>query len=174
MYRILTLTALVVSLAAAQEGQSANPLSNDIRAMWKQVQGNVVKSAEKMPEESFNFKPADSVRSFGAILAHVADANYMMCGMSKGEKPPVSGIEKTKTARAEVIEALKGSIAYCDAAYNALTDKTGMESVKWFRGERTRAAVLMGNTMHDMEHYGNLVTYMRIKGIVPPSSEPRQ
>lgn len=174
MYRILTLTALVVSVAAAQEGQSANPLANDIRGMWKQVQGNVVKSAEKMPEEHFTFKPVDSVRSFGAILAHVADANYMICGMAQGEKPPVSGVEKTKTARAEVVEALKASFAYCDAAYNALTDKSAVETVKWFRGERTRAAALMGNTLHDMEHYGNLVTYMRIKGVVPPSSEPRQ
>ncbi|HWR50620.1 MAG TPA: DinB family protein [Bryobacteraceae bacterium] len=174
MYRILTLTALVVSLAAAQEGQSANPLSNDVRSMWKQVQGNVLKSAEKMPEEHFNFKPVDSVRTFGALLGHVADANYSICGMAKAEKPPVSGIEKSKTARGDVIDALKASFAYCDTAYSALTDKTAVESVKWFRGERTRAAALMGNTMHDIEHYGNMVTYMRMKGIVPPSSEPRQ
>ena len=92
----------------------------------------------------------------------------------EGEKPSVSGIEKSKTARADVIDALKASFAYCDTAYNALTDKTAVESVKWFRGERTRAAALMGNTMHDMEHYGNMVTYMRMKGIVLPSSEPRQ
>jgi hypothetical protein len=121
-----------------------------------------------MPEADYAFKPVDSVRSFGAILAHVAGANYVFCAAARDDKTTYEEdrIEKTAKTKAEIIKALNESIAYCDAAYNALTDKTA--------GEMTsggpRAQRLIGNAGHLQEHYGNLVTYFRIKGMVPPSS----
>ncbi len=134
---------------------------------------NILRSAEKMPEADFSFKPVEGVRTYGQLLAHIADANYGICGAARGEKPPVSGIEKSKTTKADIVAALNESFTWCDEAYNGLTDAKAVEMVKFFGGERTRGAVLAFNTMHDYEHYGNLVTYMRMKGIVPPSSEPR-
>ncbi len=168
MFRLVILSVLAVSFAAAQE-----PLSADIKWMWGMTKNNIIRSGEKMPAEGFLSKPSDDVRTYGDILAHVADANYMMCSAARGEKPPVSGIEKKQGTPAQIVQALKESFAYCDEAYSGLTDAKGLEIVKFFGRERTRAGVLMFNIMHDYEHYGNLVTYMRIKGIVPPSSEPR-
>ncbi len=132
---------------------------------------NILRSADKMPEADFAFKPVESVRTYGQLLAHIADSNYGICGAARGEKPTVSGIEKSKTTKADIVAALNDSFTWCDQAYSGLTDEKALEMIPFFRGQHTRAGVLMFNTMHDYEHYGNLVTYMRMKGIVPPSSE---
>jgi uncharacterized damage-inducible protein DinB len=126
-----------------------------------------------MPEDKYGFKPSDDVRSYGQLLAHVAQANHGICAMAMGEKSKVSGLEKSKTTRADIIQALNESIAYCDQVIDGLTEAKATEKVTFFRGERTRAGVLMFNVMHDMEHYGNVVTYLRMNKIVPPSSEGR-
>jgi hypothetical protein len=127
-----------------------------------------------MPEAKFGFKPVDTVRTYGQILAHVAGANYNFCAAARGEKSPFTedAFEKTATTRPAIIKAVEDSIKYCDTAYAALDDRKAAEIVDGaFGGGKTpRAAALMGNTGHVQEHYGNLVTYMRINGIVPPSS----
>ncbi len=152
-----------------------NPLSNMTRMLYTNIKNNLVRSAEKMPEAEYAFKPSPDVRSFGQILGHVADANYMFCAPVVGDaKPPVSGIEKAKTTKAELTAALKEAFAYCDKAYDSLTDAEAAQTVKLFNGERPKLGVLNFNVAHDFEHYGNVVTYLRIKGIVPPSSEPRR
>jgi uncharacterized damage-inducible protein DinB len=165
--------AIAVLLAAPVFAQApANPMSADLKASWNQIKGNIAKSAEKLPEEQYPFKPSPDVRSYGQLLGHIADANYMICGAAKGEQKAM-GIEKSKTSKADLIAALTDSAAYCDAAYDALTDASGAEMVKMFGRERTRMGALQMNVAHDFEHYGNLVTYMRMKGVVPPSSERR-
>src|SRR5438477_12020019 len=78
----------------------------------------LLRSAEKMPEENYNFKPTEAVRSFGQILGHVADSQYMFCSMVLGEKNPAPKIEKTKTSKADLIASLKDAFAYCDKAYD--------------------------------------------------------
>lgn len=164
---LMLLTAPVFAQAPS------NPISADLKASWTQIKGYVARSAEKMPEENYAFKPAPEVRSYGQLIAHIADANYMICGAAKGEQKSM-GIEKSKTSKADLVAALGDSVAYCDSAYDALTDASAAEMVRMFGRERTRMAALQLNVAHDFEHYGNLVTYMRIKGIVPPSSEPRK
>jgi uncharacterized damage-inducible protein DinB len=118
------------------------------------------------------------VRTFGQILAHVAGANYVFCSASRGEKSPFEEdhFEKTSKTKAEISKAIEDSIAYCDAAYSGLTDARAAEmiSAPFGSGKRARAAALIGNTGHVQEHYGNLVTYFRIKGMVPPSSQRGQ
>jgi uncharacterized damage-inducible protein DinB len=173
MKQLLT-AVLVTSLAGAGAyGQAASdPLSNDARASWKRLSGLIARAAEKMPEENYAFKPTPEVRSFGQMVAHVADGNYLICGAEAGEQKRV-GVEKSKTAKADIIAALAESVTYCDARYTALTDSKAGELVKFFGREQARLSVLRTNIEHDMEHYGNLVTYLRMKGIVPPSSEPR-
>lgn len=157
---------------AAAQSPPGDPLTAATRQAFETVRGYVLKSAEKMAEADYAFKPVPEVRSFGALLGHVANANYLICARAAGEKSPAPGdIEKTKTAKADLIEALNGAFAYCDKVLGAMTDARGAEMVDFFGGRQPRLAVLAFNTAHTYEHYGNIVTYMRIKGLVPPSSE---
>jgi uncharacterized damage-inducible protein DinB len=168
--------AIVLSLCAtcSLAQSSDNPISAAVKAQYTNAKTNLLKAAEKMPEESYAFRPVDDVRTFGQIVAHVANANYMFCSAALGEQSPnTENIEKTKTAKADLVQALTASFEYCDKAYNSLTDVTAAEKVKVFRGEQARIGALTLNNMHDYEHYGNIVTYMRMKNIVPPSSEGR-
>jgi len=125
------------------------------------------------PEEEYAFKPDGGVRSFGQILGHIADANYLFCSPVLGENSPSQAIEKTKTTKAELTSAVRAAFAYCNRAYDALTDANANETVKAFGQERNKLGVLWFNASHNLEHYGNLVVYMRLKGIVPPSSDPK-
>jgi uncharacterized damage-inducible protein DinB len=136
------------------------------------VKATLLGSAEKMPEENYGFKPTDAVRSFGQIVGHVADSQYFFCSTVLGEKNPALMIEKTKTSKADLIASLKGAFAYCDKAYDGLTDASASETVKLFKSDMPKRDVLTANTMHGVEHYGNLIVYLRMKNIVPPSSEP--
>jgi hypothetical protein len=167
---------LVTLLAGTAAAQSGDPVSQVVRQAWDDAKGNLRQSAELMPEADYAFKPTEQVRTFGQILAHVAGANYVFCSAAKGEKSPFSEdhFEKGAKTREAIAKGLNDSIAYCDAAYEALTDKSAVESVTmpFGMGSRPRVSALIGNTGHLQEHYGNLVTYFRIKGIVPPSSRP--
>jgi uncharacterized damage-inducible protein DinB len=153
----------------------ANPVSDSIRAGWNTAKRNMLGSAKVMPPDKYTFKPVESVRTFGQMLAHVAGANFVFCAAAKGEKSPHAeeAFEKSATTAAAITKALQDSIAYCDAAYTSLTDATAGQIVNGaFGGKDSRAGILMGNTGHNNEHYGNLVTYLRINGLVPPSSAP--
>jgi uncharacterized damage-inducible protein DinB len=165
---------LVLLLAVPAAAQSTDPISQSIRQAWNDAKGNLQQSAELMPEPDYSFKPTEGVRTFGQILAHVAGANYEFCAAARAEKSPFSEdhFEKTAKTKAQIVKAVTDSIAYCDAALKALTDRTAAEAVTmpFGMGSRPRAGALIGNTGHVQEHYGNLVTYFRIKGMVPPSS----
>jgi uncharacterized damage-inducible protein DinB len=124
-----------------------------------------------MPEENYSFKPVDTVRSFGQIVGHLADAQYLFCSIASSEKNPGLNVEKTKTAKADLIAALKDGFAYCDKVYDSMTDAASLATVKFFGNDIPKYAALNVNISHNMEHYGNLVTYMRMKGLVPPTSE---
>ena len=162
--------------ARAQSPANANPIASGVRTAWDGAKRNLMRSAELMPESDYNFRPVDTVRTFGQILAHVAGANYVFCSAAKGEESPhaEAAFEKTATTRAQINKALGESIAYCDAAYAALDDKRAGETVElpFGMGKGARALPLILNTGHLQEHYGNLVTYFRVKGMVPPSSQP--
>lgn len=167
--RIL-LTSLLAPLAIF--GAQADPLSAFNRIAFSQVKGWLLQSAEKMPEEAYAFRPTEAVRGFGQIIGHVADANYRFCSAALGEKNPALLIEKTKTTKADLLTALKEAFAYCDRAYAGSTDATGVELIKLSGMDMPRLSALQVNIAHTAEHYGNLATYMRLKNMVPPSSEP--
>jgi uncharacterized damage-inducible protein DinB len=166
--------ALTVLLASPAAAQTPDSVSQAIQQAWNDAKGNLQQSAELMPEPDYSFKPVDTVRTFGQILAHVAGANYEFCAAARAEKSPFSEdhFEKNAKTKAEIVKAVSDSIAYCDAAFKALTDRTAGEAVTmpFDMGSRARASALIGNTGHVQEHYGNLVTYFRVKGMVPPSS----
>ena len=163
----------LVALPAFSQGKPAteNPFSTVSKRTYERSKGILLRAAEKMPEENYSFKPADTVRSFGQIVGHAADAQYLFCSTASGEKNPAPGIEKTKTSKADLVAALKDAFAYCDKVYDSMTDAAAAQMVSFFGNDVPKATVLTINFGHNMEHYGNLVTYMRIKGIVPPTSE---
>jgi uncharacterized damage-inducible protein DinB len=167
-------TLALVCLMLPCTALAQNPISGAIREGWDGTKRNFTRATEAMPDARFNFKPVDTVRTFGQIVAHVAGANYVFCAAARGEKPPYSEdhFEKTATTKAAIAKALADSVAYCDAAYTSLDDRGAAEMVTapFGSGKSARASALMGNTGHVQEHYGNLVTYLRINGIVPPSS----
>jgi hypothetical protein len=175
---LLAVVLVAPSLAPVAAAQSPNPITQALREAWTQAKTNIRGSADVMPEAKFGFKPVDSVRSYGAILAHVAGATYEFCSVAKGEKSPYAedAFEKSATTKAAIVKALDGAIAYCDEIYKTLDDAKAAQVVNGaFGGPKgPRAAALIGNTGHFQEHYGNLVTYLRISGLVPPSSAPQK
>jgi len=149
----------------------ANPITVSEKGFYSYVSGAVIGAAVKMPEENYSFKPTPEVRSFGQLVGHVADASYMFCSQVQGEANPAKQFEKTKTAKADLVAALKEAVAYCNKAYDGMTDAKGSEMIKLFNFNLAKLTVFSINTAHTDEHYGNMVTYMRLKGIVPPTSE---
>lgn len=166
-----TALLLLVCTCAPARGQSPNPLSDATRLAFGTLQTWALASAERMPEEHYGFRPTADVRSFGQILGHVADVHYRFCSAALGESNPLPNFEKTRSTRADLIAALKQAHGYCARAYTGLTDANAAELVKYGPG-MPRLNVLTFNNMHTTLHYGNLVTYMRLKNVVPPSSEP--
>lgn len=160
------------SPAAAPAAAIANGAITGLKMPWNAVKDYVVRAAEKMPEENYTFKPTPEVRSFGQLVGHVADANFMFCSMALGETPSPRDIEKTRTSKADLVAALKESVAACNKVFT-LSDAELSGATRLFGVDTTRFGVVGLLIGHDYEHYGNMVTYIRIKGFVPPSSEPR-
>lgn len=135
------------------------------------LSGVVIAAAEKMPEENYSFKPTPDVRSFGQLVGHLADSQYFFCASVVGETKPPDGFEKNKASKAELVAALKEAVAYCSTTNAGMTDAKGSEMMKMMNSDFAKLTVLSANTAHDYEHYGNMATYMRLKGIVPSTSE---
>ena len=174
MKNIILLVSISLAGTLAQAQSASDPLSAGNKAIYGIVKTNLIKAAEKMDDGNYSFKPTPEVRSFGQIVGHVADAQYSFCSVATGEKNPAPGIEKSKTTKADLVEALKTAFAYCDKAYDGMTDAHATDMVKFFGRDMAKLSVLSFNNAHNDEHYGNIVTYMRLKGLVPPSSEGRR
>lgn len=154
-------------------GQS-NPLSSGAKRDFATIKNYFIRSAEKMPEESYGFRPTPEVRTFGQIVAHVADDQYNLCAGIKGEtrKEAYTHLEDTLSTKADLVAALKLSFAYCDGAYELVTDANAAKPIK--SGSKAllpNLEQMYYNIWHTWEHYGNIVVYMRMKGLVPPSSD---
>jgi len=162
--------ALIGAHTTATAQAPANPMQASVQSVFDLLKGNLSKTAEKVPEDLYAFRPTPDVRSVGQLIGHIADSHFSICAAAAGEKPAQSGIEKSATTKAALSRALNESIAYCDKVIAGMNDTRGMEVTEFFTGPSTRLGVLSFNTAHSYEHYGNLVTYMRLKGIVPPSS----
>ncbi|HKF49874.1 MAG TPA: DinB family protein [Terracidiphilus sp.] len=173
MFSVTLLAQQAPQAPTAPQAPPANPITASERGLYANFSNNVVRAAEKMPEENYSFKPTPEVRSFGQLVGHEADANFNFCALAIGEANPSKGsVEKTKTTKADLVAAVKDAVAYCNKAFEGMTDAKGSEMVKLFgRINIARLGVFSLNTAHTDEHYGNMVTYMRLKGIVPPSSE---
>ena len=175
MFRTFLAFSALTALAFGQPAPNpdAKSLAGNLRMRQAQIAGVLKRSIEKMPEEHFVYKPVDTVRSFAELVSHVSESQYAFCSAAMGAKMPAIKVPATGT-KAELLDAYTKASAYCDEAYKSATDASALEVVKVFGGDMTRAGALQFNTAHLFEHYGNMVTYMRMKGIVPPSSEPRR
>jgi uncharacterized damage-inducible protein DinB len=151
--------------------QAANPLSSELKQNYDQQKGALLGEAERMPDADYSFKATPEVGTFASRVAHVADAQMMICSAVKGEtkKANTAG----KTSKADILAALKASFEYCDDAYGSLTDATATLTVKIFGQPQTKLSALWGNLGHDSEMYGYMAVYLRLKGLTPPSSDRR-
>jgi uncharacterized damage-inducible protein DinB len=155
------------------EPAPANPISTSEAKVYTMLSGVLVAATEKMSEANYSFKPTADVRSLGQIVGHLADSQYYFCSQTSGESQAGSSVEKTKTSKTELVAALKQAVAYCSKVYGAMTDAKGSEMTKMMNLDVAKLTVLSANTAHDYEHYGNMSTHMRLKGIVPPTSEKK-
>jgi hypothetical protein len=156
--------------AAGLYGQS-NPFSTEVKANYNNTKTNLMKAAEKVSEADYDFKATPDVRTYGQLVGHVADTQMALCGVAKGEQK--RGGAGEMTSKADLVAALKASFDYCDSAYDALNDADGAQTVKMFGRDRTKFGVLDFNVIHDNEMYGTMAVYMRLKGVVPPSTADR-
>ncbi len=163
-----------IAFAVAQTGQpgaTANPLVDGAKMDYLMVKICVTKASEQVPDKLYGYQPTPEVRTFAQLFGHIADGNYEFCAAATGAKPPVRGIEKSKSAKADVVKAVGESFAYCDKAFASMTDADAAKMVD-FGNPMARLSVMALNTSHDNLHYGNIVTYMRLNKMVPPSSQP--
>jgi uncharacterized damage-inducible protein DinB len=162
-----TLFALSLAGACALQAQT-NPMIAENKGAYTNVKNNLLKAADKMPEDAYSFKPTPEVQSFAQRIAHIAN-QIGTCSAMTGERKTSDA--NNKTAKADLVAALKASFDACDAAWDSMNDKTAVEMIAGRGGQRTKLSVLIGNTTHDVEMYGYLSVYMRLKGVVPPSSD---
>lgn len=169
MKRAITMVALI-AVPCAASAQSAGVSA--ARGEWRSMTAYIQRAAEQMPEADYAYKPVATVRSFGELIGHVAGAQKMFCAAALGEQPGAEDdIEKSAKTKAALVAALKETTQYCEKAYG-LTDAQLAGNVMMFGEQQSKLAVLVSNAGHNAEHYGNIVTYMRIKGMTPPSSQP--
>ena len=161
--------AAAFACAAAVRGQD-NPLSTEAKSDYEVVRDFVIRAAEKMPEASYAFKPTPEVRSFGQLIGHIADDQYRYCSAIRGENKSTE-LEQAPPPKGEMVAALKSAFAYCDSAYDGLVDASATQKAKFAGRYFPKLTVFTLHAGHVWEHYGNAVVYMRLQGMVPPSSE---
>jgi uncharacterized damage-inducible protein DinB len=169
---LLVVVLLASPLAEAQNPHNPqNPMMAAIKAQHDQVKGYLLKTAEILADDLYSFRPTPDVRSVAQLIGHIADASAGICGSASGDKPPALNAEKSMSTKAQLTKALAEAMAFCDKVIAGMDDKRALETTKFFVGGTSpRGMVLAFNTAHSFEHYGNLVTYMRLNKIVPPSS----
>ena len=173
--RALPLLIMFLGLPAlvfAQDADSTTaPVIGSLKGLHDITANNIIKTAEMLSEDIYAYQPTEDVRTAGQILAHIANAQFMFCSMAAGEENPNGeNFEEFATTQEAIVAALKAGFAYCDRVYAGLTDEDGTEMKSVFGQDMAVSGILAFNSAHNYEHYGNLVTYMRINGIVPPSS----
>ena len=182
MNKLILLIPLLTASCFAQSAapDQSNPMSAWLRDAYTRNRNNIVRTAEKMPEENYGMRPGaqSDVRTFGQQVTHLAIYNFLWCSQAKGEKNPNPGNLDKLTSKAEIIKVLNDAFSYCDSAYGGLTDASGAEviDITQENGRQTRnlrMGLLTLNYGHNNEIYGSMVVYLRMKNIVPPASEPR-
>jgi len=165
---VWALAGLMISGSALGQG---SPLASEVQAAYARVKPNILKAADKMPPEDYSYKPEPDIRTFARVVNHVTEAQMHICGAANHTDPSTVKLPPDTADKATIVEALKASFAECDKAYAALTDANMTEMLKVGPADRSRLGLMWGNISHDNEQYATLALYLRLKGLVPPSSE---
>jgi uncharacterized damage-inducible protein DinB len=169
---LLTLATGALLLAQAP---SANPVADSMKASVRNTERNLLEAVEKVPDSMMAFKPVPEVMTFAELVGHIVDVEYMVCSAVKGEANPNStSLQKAGLSKEAAVAAVKKSNDYCAAALEPLKDADLSSAVQLFGRPGTKASALTALVFHSPLHYGNLITYMRLKGIVPPETERAQ
>ncbi len=160
------------AMTQATDAAPADSVIPSLKGLHEITKTNIMRSAEMLDEALYSFRPTEEVRTVGQLFGHIANAQGAFCSAASGMANPLSENFEQRTSKAGLIEALNMGFEFCEEAYASMTDAKGAEMVSFFGSEMAASAVLAFNSAHNYEHYGNLVTYMRINGIVPPSSMP--
>ncbi len=166
-----SVTAFAQQSQGAAAPQNANPMSAELRQGYNAIKNNLIKMADKMPEEHYAFKATPDIRTFGQLVAHVADSQARICSAVNGEQKAVNAA--SKTSKADLVAALKESFDVCDKAFDSLTDAKAAEMISLGQRQQSRLGLLARMVAHSNEEYGYMAVYLRLKGITPPSSEGR-
>lgn len=167
MIRILAVSALSVLAVSAQD----NPLSSEARQAWDRTKGNLVAATEKMSDEGYAYKPTPESMSFKDLVAHTADSAMGACSAVNGERKQAGAA--SKTTKVELVAAMHAAADECDKAYGSLTDAKASEMIEGRRGRSSRLGALYQNTIHMEHEYAQMAVHLRLKGMVPPSTERR-
>ena len=160
---------LAVLLVSGVRAQNAPSMAAATKQSYNQLKTLLTRAADAMPEDGYSFQPTAPERNFGGWVAHVADSQMNTCSSATGERKNINAA--SKTSKADLVAALKESFDACDAAFEALTDANVNDPIQGFRGPQPRLTTLFGMLSHDNECYGSMAVYLRLKGIVPPSSD---
>ena len=169
---LLTL-ALVALPALAQAPAAPAPVgpAAEVLTSYNRLKPNILKAADKMPEADFQFKPTPEIRAYARVVNHITEAQFHTCTTLNGTKFDPASVPKDDATKAVVIAGLKASFDECDKAYGALTDATIAETATMGPNKRSHIGLAWGNVSHDNEQYATLSLYLRLKGLVPPTSE---
>ncbi len=173
----MALSMMSCSMAMAQGGPAAggSPPAGpaaEVQRSYAALKANILKAADKMPAESYSYKPTPEIRTFARVVNHITEAQSHACAAANGTSFSTIPPAPAETAdKASIVGALQGAFAACDKAYGALTDANIGEIVAAGPAKRSRIGLLWGNVSHDNEQYATLALYLRLKGLVPPSSE---
>jgi len=178
MTRVVSLFAAAVLAASVAIAQAPPPgpvgTATALQRGYTQLKNNITASAEKMPEADYGFKPTPDIRAYGQLWAHVADAQFGQCAGARGVPNPRQGQPSFEqlTSKADIQKAVADSFAFCDEVFASLTDASASEMISNGRGgQQSRTAALIGVLTHGSEMYGIGTVYLRLKGLVPPSTE---
>ncbi len=179
MMAIVCFANLAITTVAQTSDEGAdqalsNSLAASVKAMHASIRRNLAEAAESMSTENYGFRPTPEVRTFAQLIGHVTNANLLFCSAAQGAPSPSKTNAEGLTTKEAALTALRDALAYCDAVYRDTTDANFSERTSIGRGNKptptTRGAILMFNMTHNNEHYGNIVVYLRLKGVVPPST----
>ena len=166
----LVLIAGVLAVPAAAQQSPTDPLASALMRQWDGIALNLKEAAEVVPEPRYSFKPSPDVKTFAGEMGHAANTHYFFCARIKGEPNPNQNDYEKETNKGVLVKAVAASNDYCSSVINGATDKWLMEMVGQGPQAQPRAAVLAAHIAHSNETYGTVVPYMRMSGVVPPST----
>jgi len=166
MYKYCLLAMASVGAACAQ-----NAMVTENKQNYETIKTNIMKSAERMPDAGYSFKPTPEERTWAELMGHIADAQTSICAGATGEMK--RGTAASKTSKEDLVKALRDSFDVCDAAWAGTNGENASTMTKMRNRDLTRLGMLIYNTTHDNESYGTMAVYLRLKGVVPPSTADR-